>query len=88
MALSDIISITISVQASAVSRAGFGVPLICSYHTHFAGRVATYTSLAELVTAGFGTGDATYLAANALLATLMFPSFAMPVEARELKGLL
>jgi len=32
--------------------------------------------------------DALKAAANALLATLMFPSFAMPVEARELKGLL
>lgn len=68
MALSDIITITISVQAAAVSRAGFGVPLICSYHTYTAGRVATYTSLAGLVTAGFATTDATYLAANALLA--------------------
>lgn len=68
MALSDIITVTISVQAAAVSRAGFGVPLICAYHTNTAGRVATYTSLAGLVSAGFATTDATYLAANALLA--------------------
>lgn len=65
MALSDIVSITISTESVLVEQAGFGTPLILANDCPggFTERVRTYTSLAGLVTDGFATTDATYLIA-------------------------
>jgi len=70
MSLDSIVSVTISQQTSAVSVAGFGIPLIAGYHTHYSDRVRSYAAsgmLAQLVTDGFSTKDPIYMAANAIL---------------------
>jgi len=68
MSLSDIVSVTITTSAPAVTQAGFGVPLIAGYHTHFAERVRFYTSLTGMIDDGFVTTDPFYKAAAAMQA--------------------
>jgi hypothetical protein len=68
MALSDIVTVTISTSAPGVTQAGFGIPLIAGYHTHFDERVRFYTSLAGMISDGFVTTDPFYKAAAALQA--------------------
>lgn len=65
MALSDIVSITISTESVLVEQAGFGTPLIMANDcpAGFTERVRTYTNLAGLITDGFVVTDATYLIA-------------------------
>lgn len=65
MALSDIVSITISTESVLVEQAGFGTPLIMANDCPggFTERVRTYTNLAGLTTDGFAVTDATYLIA-------------------------
>lgn len=67
MAVSDIVSITISTQTVTTQADGFGVPLILSPNADFAERVRFYTGLAGLVTDGYAVTDPEYLAASALL---------------------
>lgn len=66
MALSDIVSITISTESVLVEQAGFGVPLILANDCPggFTERVRSYTSLAGLTGDGFAVTDATYLIAS------------------------
>jgi hypothetical protein len=66
--LTDLISITISTRTRAPTRAGFGTALIAAYHTLYADRVRTYSSLGGLLTDGFKTSDPVYKIAAALLA--------------------
>lgn len=66
--LSDIANITVSTQTAAVKQAGFGLPLICDYHTRFAERVRIYSDLDAMVDDGFATTDAAYMAAAAAFA--------------------
>jgi len=68
MSLQDIVNVQISKQTATVSRVGFGVPLILTYHTKDAGRVLEFTSASSmLVAAGgpFATTDMAYVLANA-----------------------
>jgi len=56
MSLNDIVAVTISLETSAPTRVGFGVPLImarCKTAWQGGARVAEYTSAASMVTAGF-----------------------------------
>jgi hypothetical protein len=68
---SDIVSVTITRATTTVDRAGFGVPLLVSYHSNFAGRTKQYaaaTALADMVTDGFATTDPAYLMMTAVIA--------------------
>lgn len=73
MSLDSIVNVTISTASQAVTQAGFGVPLIAGYHTHFAERVRFYTSLAGMTGDGFVSTDPFYKAASALLAQTPAP---------------
>lgn len=70
MALEDIVNVTITTETARVSRAGFGVPLVAAYHTHWPERVRSYTSssvLSTMVDEGFTTSDPAYLAVQAMV---------------------
>lgn len=69
MSLSEIVQVSITTSTTGITRASFGIPLIASYHTVFAGRVETYNKVSDLVTAGFSVNSPTYKAAQALLSS-------------------
>lgn len=66
MALADIVQVTISTEATAPTRVGFGTPLVFGYHTTFAERARVYTSTAAMVADGFATTSPAYRAAVAI----------------------
>lgn len=68
-----VVDVTIQRGTIQVSRAGFGVPLILSTHTEFAGRIEYYGSLQEVVDAGFATTSDEYLTAQLLLSQRFQP---------------
>jgi hypothetical protein len=76
--VSDIIAITVTQQAAALLLAGFGVPMIAAYHTHYMDLLRFYSGnsagLAQMVTDGFSTTEAAYLAASAICAQTPAPS--------------
>lgn len=61
--ISSIIRVNITAGTRSVTQAGFGVPLILSEHSEFAGRIKFYSSLSG-VTDDFATTDPEYLAAQ------------------------
>lgn len=89
MALSDIVTISITTESAAVERAGFGVPLILAPDcpVGFTERVRSYTSLTGLVT-DFASTTATYKQASAIFAqsprppTIMVGRCALPPTER------
>ena len=64
--IDNIVKVTIQRGTIQVSRRGFGVPMILSTHSVFAGRIEYYSSLDEMVTAGFLTTSEEYKAAALL----------------------
>lgn len=70
--ISEVVHVNIFVESTQVARAGFGVPLIASYHTQWPERVHTYSSSTALETLtedeGFATSSPTVLMMQALLA--------------------
>ncbi len=70
--LSDIVNVSVSTQTTQVTQPGFGVPLIVDYHTHWAERIRYYAGtpagLEGMVSDGFDTDDAAYLAALKMIA--------------------
>lgn len=66
--LTDLVSISVSSRTRTPTRAGFGTALIAAYHTLYADRVRSYSSLSGLLTDGFKTSDPVYKIAAALLA--------------------
>lgn len=66
MSLQEIVNVTITKDTAAVTRAGFGVPMVLSYFTQFAERTRTYTSLDGLAADGFGTSNFAYKAMQAI----------------------
>jgi hypothetical protein len=76
MALSDIVSISVSTSGAPVERAGFGVPLILAplVPAGFTERVRFYTSLTDMAAAGFATTEAAYLMAAAVFSQNPKPS--------------
>ncbi len=66
--VSKVVNISVSLLTAGVKEAGFGIPLIADYHTHFAERVRFYdpTDLSAMVTDGFATSDAAYQAVAAV----------------------
>lgn len=73
MSLSDLASITISPESSAVTREGFGVPLIVGASNRFSERFRAYTSLASLEDDGFVAADAEHRAVTRLLSSNVKP---------------
>ncbi len=63
--IGQIVSVSISANSTTPSRVGFGTPLLLSYHTKFAERYRSYTSIAGMVTDGFQTFDEAYRMAAA-----------------------
>lgn len=71
MSITDIVDVQISKETATVSRVGFGVPLILTYHTKDPARVLEFASASDmLVAAGgpFSVDDQAYVLANAAFA--------------------
>jgi hypothetical protein len=66
--LDTIVDLTITVEPSGPSRAGFGTPLIAAYHTKYLDLVREYSDPSELVDDGFLITDPTYLIMNTMWA--------------------
>lgn len=67
MALSDIVNVQISTVSESVSRVGFGVPLILTYHTKDAARVLEFADAPSMLVAGggpFASSDLAYILAS------------------------
>ncbi len=65
--LSDIVTLTITEVASAITRPGFGTVGIFDYNTHYSTNlVRQYSSLAGMTSDGFSSADAAYQCAAAV----------------------
>ncbi len=64
MSLNDFSNIVVSGEGPGLTEVGFGTLLCCAYHTHFAGRTRSYTSLTEMVADDFDTDEPAYLMAE------------------------
>jgi Protein of unknown function (DUF3383) len=58
--LDGIVSVQITVQDKAVTKASFGMPIICDYHTAWVDYVRDYAEADEMLDDGFTTDDALY----------------------------
>lgn len=74
MALSDIVSVSITRRNSAVTQAEFSVPLVLSCHSRFADRMRSVASVAELEALGFCSDDAAHKDVTAIFAQPSPPS--------------
>jgi len=66
--VSDVVAITISRETAKITRTGFGTPLLLGEDYKVYDRVTSYSTLAEMVTAGYATTDELYKMAAKLLA--------------------
>lgn len=67
MSLDDVVSLSITVQSKAPSRAGFGTPLVLGYHTiHTDRRVLEYASAKEMTDDGFSASSYLVKVMNAI----------------------
>ena len=73
MAIEDIVNVTISRNTTAVTRAGFGVPLIMGLNRISNLTYEEYTDAASMITAGYKTTDAEYLAGLAIFSQAISP---------------
>ncbi len=72
--LSDIVDLTISIESSGVTRAGFGTALIAGYHQRTTGdRVSTYNKVSDMADDTFVATDLEYIAANRLKSASVAP---------------
>ncbi len=63
--LDDIINLSITIQSSTITQAGFGTPLILDYNTRYSDvLVRSYTSPKAMTDDGFATTDPAYVAAS------------------------
>ncbi len=63
--LDDIINLSITIQSSTITQAGFGTPMVLDYNTRYSDvRVRSYTSLSGMVNDGFATTDPAYVAVS------------------------
>lgn len=92
MSLDSVVPLTISLQTTTLTRAGFGVPAILDYTEVFTdARVREYTSLAGMVEDGFATTDLAYTAAQKVFSQSprpekikIFRRLSAPVQTMEL----
>lgn len=66
MALSDIVNLTIVESTSALTRPGFGTPLILAQTPYTSNLVRSYASQPAMIADGFAATDAAYVAAGAI----------------------
>jgi len=71
--VSDVVAITISRETAKITRTGFGNPLLLGEISQVYERVTSYSTLAEMVTAGYAVTDEPYLMAAKLLAQTYSP---------------
>jgi len=64
--ISSVVSVNIRANSRNPTRAGFGTPLIYTYHTVFAEKWRVYTSLAGMIADGFTVTSSAYRLAQAL----------------------
>ena len=73
MPIDDIVNVTISRNTAAVSRAGFGVPLIMGLNRISNLIYEEYTDAASMITAGYKLTDEEYLAGLAIFSQNISP---------------
>jgi hypothetical protein len=67
MSLDPVVDIQVSVTSPSVTRAGFGIPLVLTYHTKDAARVLEFTDASDMLVAGggpFASSDMAYILAS------------------------
>lgn len=67
MSLDQIVNVNITKATTAVTQAGFGTPMVCTYHERFAERALVFTSASSMLAANggpFQPGDVAYQLAN------------------------
>lgn len=74
MDLNSIVNLAISKETASVSQAGFGTALILGAHKVFNERVKLYTSASAMLTDGFDSTDAEYIAASKLMSQTPTPT--------------
>lgn len=77
MALSDIVSVTVTAQTKTVSRAGFGVPMVLAYHTANLDRYKIYTKAgfpSNMTADGHTSDDVAYKMVQAVFSQTPSPS--------------
>ena len=67
MSLDQLVSVDISVSATAPSAANFGVPMIAAFHNYWPQLLRYYSDLAGLVSDGFPVTHPAYLAASEVM---------------------
>jgi len=71
MSLNDIVSVQITAVGAGLSRVGFGVPLILTYHTKDAARLLEFTDTSSMLVSGggpFASSDLAYILGAAAFA--------------------
>jgi len=58
--LDSVVSVSITADTTALTRAGFGTPAFVSYHTRFTDRFRIYTGIGEMEADGFDATDAAH----------------------------
>lgn len=67
-AITDIVSVSISLETLTLAEDGFGIPMIADYHARFPERIRYYSKTTDMISDGFEVTDAAYKAASAILA--------------------
>jgi hypothetical protein len=65
--LDTIVQVTITVQDTAVTQAGFGLPMVMDYHTNWLDRTRLYSSTDAMVSDGFNATDPAVVAVGKIL---------------------
>ncbi len=74
MSLAEHVSLTITQDTIRARRAGFGVPMVLSYHTENADRIRYYTDYASVLADGHDAGSPEGLSAEALFSQTPSPT--------------
>jgi len=72
--LNNIVDVSITRETRTIQRASFSIPCFIAEHTIFAERAKEYTSLADILSAGFATTSAVYKAATLYFGQTVAPS--------------
>ena len=75
--LDDIINLSITIQSSTITQAGFGTPLVLDFNTRYSDvRVRSYSSLSGMVNDGFAVTDPAYVAVSQMFSQNPRPQLA------------
>ena len=72
--LNNIVDVSITRETRTIQRASFSIPCFIAEHTIFAERAKEYTSLADILSAGFATTSSVYKAATLYFGQTVAPS--------------